>query len=75
MTGVNEIGLKSVLASLTGTILGEGMTSADFHILGKQASSMEALKIEQSERLRMFEKSLRIQFGKSSGPTALQDLT
>ena len=72
---VRDIGRRSTRISLTGHVLGTGMTFASFHWYGTHACLMEALKIIDTGSASSNEKVLRNQFGKESGPGDLLDLT
>ena len=72
---VRDIGRRSTRISLTGHVLGTGMTFASFHWYGTHACLMEALKVIDTGSASSNEKVLRNQFGKESGPRDLLDLT
>ena len=72
---VRDMGRRSTRISLTGHVLGTGMTFASFHWYGTHACLMEALKIIDTGSASSNEKVLRNQFGKESGPGDLLDLT
>ena len=66
--GVREIGLKSFLTSLTGFLLGIGVTSASFHMLGRRCSLKEAFR---TLVIGYTAYSFKSQSGIPSGPQAL----
>ena len=71
---VKEIGLRSLLMSLTVGAFGRGETSAIFQALGILHSEKEGLRISASGAARILANSLSTQFGRSSGPPARAQL-
>ena len=65
ITGVKEIGLRSLPRFTTGDFLGTGMTSADLHILGMYDSAItgKLLKMELSGAARVGARSRRSLYG------------
>ena len=71
---VKEIGLRSLLMSLTVGAFGRGGTSAIFQALGTLHSEKEELRISATGAARISANYLSTQFGRSSGPPARAQL-
>ena len=71
---VNEMGLTSLLMSLTVGALGRGRTSAIFQARGTLHSEKEVLRISAIGAARISAYSLNTQFGRSSGPPSRAQL-
>ena len=71
ITGVREMGLRSLLISLTGLVLGMVITLALFQLVGTVSSLNEQLRIDEIGVARIAANLFRTHELASSGPEAL----
>ena len=71
ITGVSEMGLRSLLISLTGLVLGMVITLALFQLVGTVSSLNEQLRIDEIGVARITANLFRTHELASSGPEAL----